>query len=83
MAIASIHSGDFLIVDRAVAPINNCVVMARLNEEFIVKRIKMNSSRLSLIPENDEYDPIEIQKGMSFEIWSVVTYSLHSLKDSL
>ena len=76
---AGIHSGDILIVDRAVKPIDNCVVVARLYEEFIVKRIKMNGSRLFLIPENSEYEPIEIQKGMSFEIWGVVIYSIHSM----
>ncbi|MBT4482946.1 MAG: hypothetical protein HOC71_04625 [Candidatus Latescibacteria bacterium] len=76
---AGIHSGDILIVDRAVEPINNCVVIARLDEEFIVKRIRMNGDRLSLIPENDEYEPIEIRDEMSFEVWGVVIYSLHSL----
>ncbi len=39
----------------------------------------MNGDRLSLIPENDEYEPIEIRDEMSFEVWGVVIYSLHSL----
>ena len=80
---AGIHSGDILIVDRAVEPISNCVVIASLDEELIVKRFIMDGSRLFLIPDNDEYKPIEIREEMSFEIWGVVSYSLHSLKGSL
>ena len=69
---AGIHSGDILIVDRAVEPVNNCVVVARLDEEFIVKRIIMDGDRLFLISDNDEYEPIEIRDEISFEIWGLL-----------
>ncbi|MBT4484681.1 MAG: S24 family peptidase [Candidatus Latescibacteria bacterium] len=57
----AIHSGDILIIDRAVEPANNSVVVAMIDGEFTAKRIKMDRDSLFLVPENDEYEPIEIR----------------------
>ncbi|MFC1528594.1 LexA family protein [Candidatus Latescibacterota bacterium] len=48
MRDADIHSDDIVIVDRAVEPSNNCVVSGKLEEEFIVKRIKMKDGNKPL-----------------------------------
>ena len=37
---AGILSGDLLIVDRSIEVTNNCIVVAHLDGEFTVKRIK-------------------------------------------
>ena len=37
---AGIANGDLLIVDRSIEVTNNCIVVAHLDGEFTVKRIK-------------------------------------------
>ena len=40
MLDANIKSGDLMVVDRSLDPINNSIVLAVLNGEFTLKRIK-------------------------------------------
>jgi len=39
----------------------------------------MKKGRLYLMPENENYKPIEIEKEMNFDIWGVVTNVIHPL----
>jgi DNA polymerase V len=66
-------------VDRAVTPQNNHIVLAVLNGEFTVKRIKKHNGSLSLMPENDAFKPIEITEESQFQVWGVVTHIIHKL----
>jgi DNA polymerase V len=75
---AGLHSGDILIVDRAIPPQNNKIVVALLNGEFTVKRLKIEEGKYFLIPANPRYPTIEIEEGADFQIWGVVTYAIHS-----
>ena len=79
MINAGIHSGDILIVDRSRAVAHNKIVIARINNELTVKRIKLEGQTLYLMPDNDEYSPIEITDVMDFEVWGVVTFVIHSV----
>jgi len=76
---AGIHSGDILIVDRALEPANRKVVIAVINGELTVKRLCKQNGRLALIPENDRYEPISIEDETDFVIWGVVTSVIHLL----
>jgi DNA polymerase V len=78
MIDAGIHSGDTLIVDRSLEPKNGSIVIAVLNGELTVKRLSKESNKLYLMPENQNYDPIEILEETQFEIWGVVTNVIHS-----
>lgn len=79
MINAGIRSGDILVVDRAITPSDNRIVVAIINGELTVKRISKHADRLLLIPDNPEYEPIVITEEMNFEIWGVVTHVIHSL----
>jgi len=79
MIDAGIHPGDILIVDRSLEPADRKVVIAVINGELTVKRIRMKKGRLYLMPENEKYKPIEIEKEMNFDIWGVVTNVIHPL----
>ena len=79
MIDAGIHSGDLLIVDRALEPSDNRIVIAALNGELTVKRICVRGRKTFLVPENDLYEPIEITEDIDFQIWGVVTYVVHGL----
>src|SRR5271167_4346597 len=56
---AGIFDGDLLIVDKALEPKHRSVVVAIVNGEFTVKRIKKDKSRLWLMPENEKFQPME------------------------
>ena len=76
---AGIHSGDMLIVDRSLEPVDKKVVIAVINGELTVKRLCRRKNRLVLMPENDAYEPIVVQEETEFEIWGVVTNVIHPL----
>ena len=77
MRDAGIHSGDILVVDRAVEPTHGRVVIAALDGELTVKRLRHTGGRLFLVPENPDYAPLEVSPEASFEIWGVVTFVIH------
>jgi len=75
-----IYEGDLLAVDCSLEPYNNSIVIAILNDELTVKRFLKSGEKLFLIPENDQYETIEIKEEMDFEIWGVVTFVIRSLR---
>jgi DNA polymerase V len=77
MLDANIKSGDVMVVDRAKDPANNSIVLAVLNGEFTVKRIKKNDDELYLMPANEDYQPMKITDDMDFQVWGVVTFIIH------
>ena len=76
---AGIHCGDLLVVDRALEPTDNSVVIAIVNGELTVKRISKRSGKLFLTPDNGKYDPIPITAYTAFEVWGVVTHVIHAV----
>lgn len=76
---AGISPGDLLIVDRAIEPIHNKIVVAIVDGELTLKRLKIEKGRYWLTPENSEFEPIEITEDMDFQVWGVVTYVIHPL----
>ncbi len=77
MKEAGINTGDVLIVDKSLTPANNNIVIAIIDGEFTVKRIKKDKTALYLLPENKAYKPIKISPEMDFKVWGVVTYIIH------
>jgi len=72
-----IHDGDTLVVDRAIAARDGQVVIALVNNEFTVKRLKRTKRGLFLVAENPSFHAIEVTPGMAFEVWGVVTFVIH------
>ena len=79
MINAGVNSGDILIVDRSLSVVNNKIVVARLDNEFIVKRILLKNDKVILMADNEEYEPINITQEMDFEIWGIVTAVIHQV----
>ena len=79
MVSAGISDGDMLIVDRSLEATNDSIVVAIINGEFTVKSISKVNEHLYLMPHNTSYNPIKITEEMDFEIWGVVTHSIHSV----
>jgi DNA polymerase V len=79
MIKAGISSGDVMIVDRSLETKDGSIVLAVLNGEFTVKRIKKSNNKLLLIPENPKFSPIVVSEEMDFQVWGVVTHVIHEL----
>lgn len=62
MKDVGILDGDLLAVHKTGNVHNGDIVVARLGDEVTVKRLQRNSNKyqLSLLPENDDYAPIEV-----------------------
>jgi len=80
MINAGIHDGDILVVDRSLDAADNRIVIAVINGEFTVKRLMKKNNKLFLVPENENFNPIEINDTMDASIWGVVTYTIHKLR---
>jgi len=79
MKDAGIQSGDVMLVDRAIEPENRSIVLAVIDNEFTVKRVNVSDKKLYLMPENENFTPIEITEDMDFKVWGVVTYVIHKV----
>ena len=75
---ASIHDGDMLVVDRALEPVDGKIVIASVNGELTVKRLKISEEGVWLMPENPAYPPLKISEGLDCVIWGVVAHVIHS-----
>ena len=78
MRDAGILSGDMLIVDRSLEVKDNAVVVAVLDGEFTVKRVRRSDGKLFLVPANTDYSPTEVSEEQDFIVWGVVTNVVHS-----
>jgi len=74
---AGIHRGDILIVDRSLEPTNGRIVIAIINGEFTVKRLRFENDQILLEAEHPHFTPIRIQSDWDFQVWGVVTYIIH------
>jgi len=60
MRDAGILDGDLLAVHRTPNADNGQIVVARLDDEVTVKRFRRTKRRVWLLPENPDFEPIEI-----------------------
>jgi DNA polymerase V len=79
MIKAGIHEGDLLIVDRSLEPKDGRVVIAVVNGELLVKRLRTKCQQVYLVAENPSYPSLLITEAMDFQIWGVVTNVVHAL----
>lgn len=79
MIEAGIHHNDLLVVNRAIEPKEGHIVIAAVNGEITVKRLRINDNHLVLMPENPNFQPISVNETMEFQIWGVVTSVIHAL----
>jgi repressor LexA len=60
MKDAGILDGDLVAVHRTPEVRSRQIIVARIDDEVTVKRYRQNGSLVSLLPENDEFEPIEV-----------------------
>ncbi len=76
---AGIYSGDLLVVDRSLEPKDKSVVIAVIDGELTVKRIRIGNKKITLQPENENYSVQQITEDTDFQVWGVVTNVIHAL----
>ena len=69
MCNVGILDGDLLVVHHAQEARNKQIVVARVEDEVTVKRFQRVRNKVTLFPENDDFDPIEVDlKEQEFSI---------------
>lgn len=80
MTDLGIFDRDILIVDRALTPEQDNVVIAAINGELTCKILDIKNNRL--MPANCHYSPIDIPESSSMLIEGVVIHSIRDHKKS-
>jgi len=76
MTEAGIFDNDILVIDRAVRPRHNHIVVAIVEGEFTVKQLYQRAGRMKLKAANPTYPDIVPKDGQTIEIWGVVTCTI-------
>ncbi|MHB1944295.1 MAG: LexA family protein [Metallibacterium sp.] len=76
---AGIHDGDEIVVDRALTPSEGRIVVAVVNGQLTIKRLRFREGQPVLIAENPHFADRTFAEGEELEIWGVVTRVLHKV----
>lgn len=79
MRDAGIADGDELVVDRGLAAEDGRIVVADIDGELTVKRLKRTAAGWLLHAANPEFADIPVGSKSELNIWGVVTCVLHSV----
>lgn len=80
MVEAGIDNGDELLVDRSKTPRDGDVVVAVLDGELTVKRLRLTGAGVVLQADNAEHPDIAVAELSDLQVWGVATYCLHHLR---
>ena len=76
MTELGIFDNDILVVDKAIKPRHNHIVVAIVDGDFTVKQLYQRAGRIKLKAANPTYQDITPKDGQTLEIWGVVTSSI-------
>jgi len=90
MIDAGIHPGDLLVVDRSLTPVDGDIIIAAVDGEFTVKRLRIlgngergmgkRKKRYVLEPGNNNYPSIMIDDGQQLDYFGLVTAVIHCFR---
>ena len=76
MKDAGILKGDTLLVDRSLDARHGRIILAVVDNEYIVRKYDESGRNPKLMPENGRYPPVELSDdGQEVSIWGVVVSS--------
>ena len=76
MIEAGIFDKDIMVVDRAIKPRHNHIVVAIVDGDFTVKYLYKRADRIKLKAANPTFPDIVPKEGQTMEIWGVVTATI-------
>ena len=68
MTGAGLDDGDLLVIDKSLEPRDGKIAVCFVDGEFTVKRIKIESDAIWLMPENSKYKPLKVTEDNEFVI---------------
>ena len=74
-----ILDGDLLVVDRAAPVASGSVVVAAVNGQYMVKRLRRDGGRVWLESANPRFKAIEVSGEADLHIFGVVRHAIHTL----
>jgi DNA polymerase V len=74
-----IFDGDMLVVDRALKPRYNDIVVAIVDGDFTVKQLCKRNGLVYLAAANPDYPPIVLSDESDFRVWGVALHVIHRL----
>ena len=74
--VADFMEDDLLVIDRSLDWSDNKIALCFIDNEFTLKRIKIEAGKCFLIPSNSEFPIIEVNDESEVVIWGIVTYSI-------
>ena len=77
MRDAGILDGSVVLVDKAIKPRHDHIVIAVVDGDFTCKRLHQRGGTMRLKPENPAYPDIVPKDGQTVEIWGVVVATIH------
>ena len=77
MRDAGILDGSVVLVDKAIKPRHDHIVIAVVDGDFTCKRLHQRGGTMCLKPENPAYPDIVPKDGQTVEIWGVVVATIH------
>lgn len=77
MIDAGIFDKSIIVVDASLEPLNGDIAVCIIDGDFTLKRISKVKDKLYLMPENNDFKPIEVKEGSSFEVWGILTWVLN------
>lgn len=75
----NIFDGDLLLVDKYDTPNDGKIIIASINGELVVKKLKKIDGKIYLFSANAKFLPIEILPLYNFQIQGVVKHVIHSV----
>ena len=79
MVGAGLDNGDLLVIDRSLEPQDGKIAVCFVDGEFTVKRLKVAEDCVWLMPENEQYKPLQVTKDNELMIWGIVTHVLKAV----
>ena len=80
MTGAGIDDGDILVVDRSLQANSGDIVIAAIDGEFTVKRLRHYRGMIQLVPENPAFATRTLTPHEQSELFGVVTWILKQAK---
>jgi DNA polymerase V len=80
MRDAGIFPGDLLVVDKSAEARDGSIVVAIVNNEFTLKRLRYGpGNTVTLTAENPAYKPITFGEGDEASVWGVVKHVIRDV----
>lgn len=80
MVEAGIFDNDILVVNRALKPRHQDIVVAVVDGDFTIKTLHQRAGRIKLKAANPTYADIVPRDGQTLEIWGVVTAAVKQFR---